>query len=113
MSSSGVQWSPDALCVFDGLQNVLERCERWYDERLAADKAVRLAREESSATEPIVASQVVPSCAPPQRVSLPDGLQIFEAEAIVDRKSIFIGRACRISHPSQVLAPVVRHRPPF
>jgi hypothetical protein len=35
--------------------------------------------------------------------ALPEGIKIIEAEAIVDRKSIFVGRACRISDPSQVL----------
>ena len=34
--------------------------------------------------------------------SIPQGIEIVEAEAITDRKSAFIGRACRITDPSQV-----------
>lgn len=33
--------------------------------------------------------------------ALPEGLQLFTAEPITDRKSAFVGRACRISHPSE------------
>lgn len=34
--------------------------------------------------------------------SIPEGIQIIEAETITDRKSAFIGRACRITDPSHV-----------
>ena len=34
--------------------------------------------------------------------ALPEGIQMFTAEPITDRKSVFVGRACRISHPSEV-----------
>jgi len=37
-------------------------------------------------------------------VKLPPGVQIYEAEPITDRKSVFVGRACRIQHPSEVSA---------
>ena len=36
------------------------------------------------------------------QADLPEGVKITAAEPITDRKSIFIGRACKISHPSQV-----------
>ena len=35
---------------------------------------------------------------------MPDGVEFTVAEPIVDRKSVFIGRACPITHPSQVCA---------
>ena len=37
-----------------------------------------------------------------QDVALPEGIRLIEAEPIVDRRSVFVGRACQISHPSQV-----------
>lgn len=37
------------------------------------------------------------------------GVQIIAAEPIIDRKSVFVGRACRISHPSQVIYLSVTH----
>ncbi|KAG6334097.1 hypothetical protein ID866_4989 [Astraeus odoratus] len=109
ISVSGVQWSPGTVCVFDGLQNVLERCERWYEERLSKGKANGLVREDSLAREttPTDATlqELVEDIVPvelPSGTALPEGVEIVEAEPIVDRKSVFVGRACRISHPSQV-----------
>src|SRR5260370_3508876 len=47
ISVNGVEWSEDAVCVFDGLQSVLERCTAWYEERLCMEKAGKLVREDS------------------------------------------------------------------
>lgn len=47
----------------------------------------------------------------PQDVALPEGIKIIEAEPIVDRKSVFVGRACLISHPSQVCGALHLLRP--
>ena len=38
----------------------------------------------------------------PTPVNIPKGIEIVEAEPIIDRKSAFVGRACRITDPSQV-----------
>ena len=35
-------------------------------------------------------------------IALPTGVQIFVADPLTDRKSVFVGRACRISNPSEV-----------
>ncbi|KAJ6590987.1 ribosomal protein S5 domain 2-type protein [Mycena vulgaris] len=103
-SASGVEWAPDAVCVFDGLQSVLDRCAAWYGERLSADAAGDLVRADlhpervAVLTPPPRQSDSAPAEAPP----LPDGIRIFVAEPITDRKSAFVGRACAISHPSEV-----------
>jgi secreted protein with Ig-like and vWFA domain len=106
ISVNGVEWASE-VCVFDGLQNVIERCVTWYEDRLSADKAVELVREDArdqldlpptvseSGEQKLLAS-------PSQPPTVLDGIEIIEAEAITDRKSVFVGRACRISHPSQV-----------
>lgn len=94
--------------MFDGLQNVLDRCLLWYEDRLSAEKAGELvhgdAKEHYTAmhSSPPLENEthVVSPQGPP--TSMPEGVQIFESEAITDRKSAFVGRACRISHPSQV-----------
>ena len=39
MSKDGVEFSADNVCIFDGVENVKERCGRWYEDRLS-DKAV-------------------------------------------------------------------------
>ncbi|EPQ58958.1 UPF0029-domain-containing protein [Gloeophyllum trabeum ATCC 11539] len=115
ISITGVQFTPDTVCVFDGLQNVLDRCVRWYEDRLNAEKAAELVREdleshhaldseEGSSTQSPHESrgqenQSNGSAAP---AALPSGVHMYTAEPITDRKSVFIGRAFRISHPSQV-----------
>lgn len=98
------------MCVFDGLQNVLERCVPWYEDRLSAEKAGELVREDAKehdtamhSSPPEDETRVVPREIPQgPPTAVPEGVQIIESEAIIDRKSAFVGRACRISHPSQV-----------
>lgn len=120
ISINGIEWSEDTVCVFDGLQNVLERCTLWYEERLGAEKAGELVRDDmkehsrhfdnqhtsnapgmDSVDQNVVEDHIsgvhdnVPSV-------LPAGVNIYTAEPITDRKSAFVGRACRIEHPSEV-----------
>ncbi|TFK72047.1 UPF0029-domain-containing protein [Pluteus cervinus] len=115
ISISGIEWTPDTICVFDGLQSVLERCSDWYQERLSAEKAGELLREDakeqsqSKASVPedieeVEGADVEVSANLPSEPSadLPAGIEIFTAEPIIDRKSQFIGRACRISEPTEV-----------
>lgn len=109
ISSSGVEWQPGTECIFDGLENVREHCNTWYSEHLSEEKAHEITREEEKESRAVEN----PSASPPPeaaiareqmnvQVDLPEGVTITIAEPIVDRKSIFIGRACEISHPSQV-----------
>ncbi|KAJ3500423.1 hypothetical protein NLJ89_g9803 [Agrocybe chaxingu] len=113
ISINGIEWSEDNVCVFDGLQNVLDRCTAWYEERLSAEKAGELVREDLK--DHAQATSVKP-CLPDTSAhdqgsgaddvgsptALPVGIQIYTAEPITDRKSAFVGRACRIHHPSEV-----------
>jgi hypothetical protein len=108
ISASGARWSPDNVCVFDGVQNVLDRCLAWYEERLsdraaAGSRGVHAIEGKSapSSESPITQADYAQALEGPSS-HLPEDVQIFEAEAIRDRKSAFVGRACRISHPSQV-----------
>ena len=111
ISKDGVEWAPGAVCVFDGLQSVAERCGRWYEERPSTDAAGRMVREDERDEQRPPAGVVemegrhtawsadATVSLPPE---MPENVQIVEAEAITDRKSAFVGRACRISDPSQV-----------
>jgi hypothetical protein len=111
MSINGIEWTPGVICVFDGLENVLERAVRWYERRLESMKASEALREQShldSVRGPEAgntATVISPVSADMQPVALPEGIELFEAEPIVDRKSAFVGRACRISDPAQVITP--------
>ena len=99
ISTNGVEWTEDTICVFDGLQNVLDRCTAWYEDHLNAEPA----REDQVPSEP---TEVISQEHSPQLhdVSLPSGIEIFVADPITDRKSNFVGRACVIQDPSQVSA---------
>ncbi|KAF9450165.1 imprinted and ancient [Macrolepiota fuliginosa MF-IS2] len=115
ISVNGVEFTPETVCVFDGVQNVLERCSTWYEEHLNEDKAKEMIREDVKemyrASNMKEVSPPDDSKHPPEHVEafheqhtneMPPGTHFFVAEPIVDRKSSFIGRACRISDPSEV-----------
>jgi hypothetical protein len=110
ISVNGVEWSPDTVCVFDGLQSVIERCVVWYEDRLSTEKVGELIREDakdhvdtpSTSSVAPIQEDLIPNPPLSAVAAMPAGIQIIESEAIVDRKSTFVGRACQISHPSQV-----------
>ena len=120
ISITGIEWTQDTVCVFDGLQNVLERCLAWYEDRLNSEKKGELARDDLKGqlgNEVIAAGRSSPDInhdGDQERegprlgehqilpIALPTDVQIFVADPLTDRKSVFVGRACRISHPSEV-----------
>lgn len=110
-SLSGVEFVEDQVCVFDGLQNVLEKCIAWYEEQLSLEKAGQLIREEqkealgSAGTEHTSQREIEQQGGTghlEEQAEMPPGIVIHVGEAIQDRKSAFVGRACKITHPSQV-----------
>ncbi|GBE79825.1 Protein IMPACT homolog [Sparassis crispa] len=107
ISKGGVEIVPGEVCVFDGVEWVKEKCAEWVGERMSAVKVEEIMRESEKECLSDIdgeAEQVSKGKAEilmvPTRI--PDGVEIVEAEPIVDRKSVFIGRACRITDPSQV-----------
>ena len=111
-----MEWTPGTECVFDGLEWVKERCTEWLGERMSEKKVGEVLREdektraheehgadgehESHGSE----SARQPRPVPAVQADMPPGITIVEAEPIQDRKSAFVGRACRISDPSQASA---------
>ena len=103
------------MCVFDGLQAVLERCTAWYEDRLSAERAGELVREDAREhlNGRLQSGPEIPKAEEQSRdedlfpedsvslSSLPDGIEMFTTEPITDRKSVFVGRACRISQPAE------------
>ena len=104
---SGVEFTVDTVAVFDGLQHVLEICSAWYDQRLSEGTAGDLIREEERSHRVTSSEAYYDNVAPTVEEPAPSlaatpGVELIEADPITDRKSVFIGRACRITHPSQV-----------
>ncbi|KLO16317.1 UPF0029-domain-containing protein [Schizopora paradoxa] len=120
ISNGGVEWTSESVCVFDGIENVKERCFRWYSDRLSGEKVNEILREDEKhheVTPPDMVhddhddmedfeSTFQDTKSPPAALgtSLPPGVEIYVAEPVIDRKSIFVGRACRINDPSEVKA---------
>ncbi|KAI0278872.1 ribosomal protein S5 domain 2-type protein [Russula aff. rugulosa BPL654] len=110
MSVNGIEWTPGVVCVFDGLQSVLERVLHWYEQRLESMRAGEALREQSHPSPHLIDSEKSDASSSTsvsgplnaQSVALPEGIKLYEAAPIVDRKSAFIGRACRISEPAQI-----------
>ena len=100
ISVNRVEWSPDTVCVFDGLQSVVERCTVWYEDRLSPEKARELLRAEEKEERKVVETRG-PVVQIEEDTLLAD-IEIHVAEPIVDRKSVFVGRACRIADSNQV-----------
>lgn len=114
-----MEWIPDNVCVFDGLEWVKERCTEWYSTKKSEKLAGELLRED----EKSISAADVPEESKDKKVSglhdqweeqvasmaaaMPKDVQIIEAEPIVDRKSAFVGRACRITDPSEVCCSAV------
>lgn len=119
LSSEGVKWSAGQICVFDGLESAASKCSDWYGLRLSEKSAAAMQRmdglglrqpyqmeEESSQNTmeiPLTESDV-----PDPISSLLPGVVIHEASPIQDRRSVFVGRACRLTHPDEV-APILAH----
>lgn len=108
MSVSGVEWTPGVVCIFDGLQSVLERVAHWYEQRVESKKAMEALREQGHSSPGMIEDHEAGASASTLNstlpVTLPEGVRLVEAEPILDRKSTFVGRACRISDPAQVVA---------
>ncbi|KAH9947199.1 ribosomal protein S5 domain 2-type protein [Amylocystis lapponica] len=103
----GPLWTSGAVCVFDGLERVREACEKWVGDRLSAVKIGELVREDGRPGQEEGAQERrsehhEEDVHVPMHVEIPAGVEIVESEPIVDRKSVFIGRACKITDPSQV-----------
>jgi len=103
MSVNGIEWTPGVVCVFDGLQTVLERVLHWYEQRLESKRAGEALREQNHPSRHLTDPEKpsVSASLNTQSTALPEGIKLFEAAPIVDRKSAFVGRACRISDPGQ------------
>lgn len=113
----GVEWNPGDVAVFDGVEHVKGSLGEWYSELLSSSIARQLEHEQEHEaalqkqrpeTEHVAEASIeLAETASPQ-VNLPPGIQLFESEPIVDRKSVFVARACIITDPAQV-AQIIQH----
>ncbi|KDQ08232.1 hypothetical protein BOTBODRAFT_166091 [Botryobasidium botryosum FD-172 SS1] len=104
ISSAGVEWTEDQVVVFDGVERVRSEISEWYGQRISAEKAGEILREDQKG-QPIAQypSTSRPATGEEIRVAaLPVGITLVQSEPINDRKSTFVGHACHIDNPTQV-----------
>ena len=93
--------------MFDGVEWVREACGRWLGERMSEQRAGQILREDQRAAEGeddrLVEEKTTRSVAKSEAdAKMVEGVEFTISEPILGRKSVFIGRACPITHPSQV-----------
>ncbi|KAG8900541.1 eIF2 kinase Gcn2p negative regulator [Tulasnella sp. 403] len=114
ISHPGVTWNPGDISVFDGIEFVKSTLDSWYNERLSTRLTQQMRHEESKGhpTEEVGEIVAAPDLSRSSDVdtplSLPQGIVLSESEPITDRKSVFVGRACVITDPSQV-QPIINY----
>lgn len=136
ISANGVPFTPGDVAVFEGVNHVLHLAGEWYTakvaEKVAGEKKCQADREQPPAEEirednhagptttlkqssshlsiPVPPSPTTfPSFSqlPLTSPSLPAHIKIHSSPPITASKSIFIGHACRVTHPLDV--PLVIH----
>jgi hypothetical protein len=114
ISSGGVEFVPGQAAVFDGIENARDVIQKWYEDHLSANAAAESLREDEKALGNLNLDEGVPErsaldhAAPDYKEpeddtasKVPDGVQIYASDPVHDRKSTFVGRACRITSPEQ------------
>lgn len=107
-------WHEGEVAVFEGIERAREECDNFLAMKLnelEAKKAVddhstqedleyaqTLQYEEdvAAATASLSRTTVI------EEAKLPEGHKLYTSEPIMDRKSVFIGHACKITSPSDV-----------
>ncbi|KAN0065771.1 hypothetical protein ACQY0O_000901 [Thecaphora frezii] len=117
--SQGVNWTSGEAILFEGIEWVKEKVSDWWIEkeqarlRNANDRGLDARQPAEAAVATAAADRggsgrAVTTYETPASTHKPFKGDIITAEAITDRKSVFIGYAARIQHPDEV-AEVLSH----
>lgn len=135
ISSDGAPFTPGDVCVFEGLTHVQSLARTWYAEQLACGAAREAQRnpqitvsvtnspESSDSEDAAYVRRLSPrptfsytrraSDSPPTEAMLrieagkDHGLKVWVSDEVVDRKSVFVGRAVKVTDERDV--PLVVH----
>lgn len=107
-------WHEGEVAVFGGIERAREECDDFLNaklDELDAKKAIddhstqedlEYAQNLQYEEEVAAAAASLSKTAISGEANLPDGCKLFTSEPIVDRKSVFIGHACKITSLSDV-----------
>lgn len=106
-------WREGEVAVFEGIERAREECDSFLNDKLSElevkkvnddhtteedlEQARQMQNEENAAR-----AEAVPRIAPQLEAELPEGCKLYTSEPILDRKSVFIGYACKITSPADV-----------
>ncbi|CDZ98224.1 Uncharacterized conserved protein [Phaffia rhodozyma] len=102
----GVPFVSGDVAVWEGLEHVRGICQEWYTNNTITISELSATRD-AAHPQKSTPSSSRPSSPPQQPASrlptqLPEGIVIYTSEPIVDRKSVFIGRAVQITDPAHI-----------
>lgn len=112
-AEEGIEWVPGSCCLYEGIEKVKEICGRWIGEREKEREAAERRRVELATSSAVYAipDEREPTREEAERIPRqPTGKKavacpvITSSEALVDRKSVFVGHAARIHSLEEVEA---------
>lgn len=98
-------WEPGTPALYEAVERARTIAGTWLQRHQDATLASQLERAEDHPETPRAKAPPTPRSLPPPAAApprMPDGLAWVSAEPIVDRKSVFVGHAVAVSHPSQI-----------
>lgn len=121
VGEAGVEWVPGGCCLYEGVEKVREACGRWVGERegereagerrrgeVARGSVVGSITNERREEEERRAEEVVREKAREVEMVSVDCPPITTTKALVDRKSVFVGHAARVTSIDQVRHSIAR-----
>jgi hypothetical protein len=108
-------WREGEVAVFEGIERAREECDSFLNDKLSELEAKKALDEHTTQEdiefarhlkleETTARADAVPKAALRQEeeAGLPEGCKLYTSEPITDRKSVFIGHACKINSPTDV-----------
>jgi len=106
-------WHEGEVAVFEGIERAREECDSFLNDKLSdlenkkvnddhtTQEDLEHARQQQN-EEDTARAEALPRIAHQIEAELPKGCKLYASEPILDRKSVFIGHACKITSPADV-----------
>jgi hypothetical protein len=106
-------WLEGSVAVFEGIERAREQCDAYLISKLADIDEKKITDFHSTQDdleiarhlqyeEEIIQAESQLRTVKLEEAKLPEGCKLFTSDPITDRKSVFIGHACRIKSPAEV-----------
>ncbi|GAA99044.1 uncharacterized protein L969DRAFT_144368 [Mixia osmundae IAM 14324] len=98
-------WQAGQVALFEGIEAAKEILAQYYRDHLVKAQAAdyeRQADRDKRAPPAVAEASIMPTPSTAQSQTLPCHLKIVSCDPIVDRKSVFVGHACRLKSRDDV-----------